>query len=218
MEKYSEFVNNYEDFLYQKWIDSTQYSDDVSNAFLYFYKNLIHGKIFNDYIGSEDNAIKKFRDSITLESTCPYCDYHEMEFDSSSVDHFVPKSRHPILAIYPKNLVVACSACNDRLKKEKIRLPIFHPYYTNLDDYFYFTFKDEKIFINFDEGIPTEDKERVINFLELFEIEQRYNKYCKRKLISLKKEVIGRVSEQIRLRKTMTSSISNNTIENLIEE
>ncbi|PLT31966.1 HNH endonuclease [Bacillus sp. V5-8f] len=202
-EKYNEFVVNYKNFLSQDWMDITSYSKEVTKAFEYFYSDLIHGKIFNKTIG-ETNAIRELREELTLESTCPYCDIHEMEFDSSSVDHFIPKSRYPLLAIYPKNLVVACSACNDRIKQEKLYLPIMHPYFDNLDDYFYFTYKNDCIEIEFFEPISLLDKEKVLNFFKLFHLKERYNKYCRRKLIKLKEEIQRNVIKQIKYIENIT--------------
>ncbi|GGB43108.1 HNH endonuclease [Fictibacillus barbaricus] len=197
LDKYTAFIDNYKKFLSQEWEDNTQYSDELTKAFEYFYTNLIHGKIFNNTMG-ENNAIREFREELTLESTCPYCDYHEMEFNSASVDHFIPKSKYPLLAIFPKNLVVACTACNDRIKKEKLYIPIMHPYFDNLDDYFYFTYKNEVIKIEFYDHISCKDKEKVKNFFKLFNLEERYNKYCKKKLIRLKEDIQRNVIKQIK--------------------
>ncbi|WP_209369540.1 HNH endonuclease [Priestia megaterium] len=197
LSKYNEFNINYREFLSKDWEDNTQYSKELTKAFEYFYTDLIHGKIFNDTVG-ESNAIREFREELTLESTCPYCDYHEMEFDSASVDHFIPKSQYPLLAIFPQNLVVACTACNDRIKKEKLYLPIMHPYFDNLDEYFYFTYKDNIIDIEFYDYVSIKDREKVKNFFKLFNLKERYNKYSKRKLIKLKKEIQRNVIKQIK--------------------
>ncbi|WP_348620291.1 HNH endonuclease [Paenibacillus polymyxa] len=205
LEKYNDFINNYRNFLSQEWRDNTIYSKELTNAFEYFYTNLIHGKIFNDTIG-ESNAIREFREELTLESTCPYCDFHEMEFDIASVDHFIPKSRYPLLAIYPKNLVVACSACNDRIKQEKLYLPIMHPYFDNLDEYFYFSYKNNVIKYELVDHISIKDREKVKNFFELFNLEARYNKHCKKKLKKLKEEIQRNVIKQIKNSKDITIS------------
>mgnify|MGYP001156153270 CR=1 FL=1 len=198
LEKYKESVDNYRAFLSKDWDNSISYSEELTKTFEYFYNNLIHGKIFNKKIGeTETTAIRYLREALTLESACPYCDIHEMEFDLASVDHFIPKSQYPLLAIYPKNLVVACSACNDRIKKDKLYLPIMHPYFDNLDDYFHFTYKNDVIGIEFLEHCSITDKEKICNFFKLFNLEERYNKYCKRKLIKLKENIQRNVVKQI---------------------
>ncbi|MGF9772403.1 HNH endonuclease signature motif containing protein [Priestia aryabhattai] len=213
LSKYNEFNINYKKFLSADWKDNTQYSKLLTKAFEYFYTDLIQGKIFNNTVG-ESNAIREFREELTLESTCPYCDSHEMEFDSSSVDHFIPKSRYPLMAIFPKNLIVACTACNERIKKEKLYLPIMHPYFDNLDDYFYFTYRNEVIEIEFYDYISIKDREKVKNFFKLFNLEKRYNKYAKKKLIKLKEEIRRNVIKQIK----GVETISINEIQSKIKE
>ncbi|MCL9663024.1 hypothetical protein L2089_20230 [Paenibacillus hunanensis] len=208
---YNEFVVNYENFLSKEWTDKDLYPEGsikiLVETFGYFYSDLIHGEIFNKTIG-ESIAIRELRQELTLESTCPYCDINEMEFDLSSVDHFLPKARYPLLAIYPKNLVVACSACNDRIKKDKLYLPIMHPYFDNLDDYFYFVYKNDRIEIKFFEQITLANKKKVANFFKLFRLKQRYNKSGKRKLIKLKEEILRNVRRQ-------SKYIEDKSIENI---
>lgn len=214
LKKYKEFIANYQKFINRDWQDNTQYSEGLTKAFGYFYSDLIHGKIFNEIAVSEIDAIRDFRHHLTLESTCPYCDYHEMEFDSASIDHFIPKSKYPLVSIYPKNLIVSCNTCNERIKQGKLYLPIMHPYFDNLDDYFNFSYKNESIKIEFRDDISKKDKEKVENFLKLFNIEERYNKKCKRKLNNLKKEIQRCVIKQIK----GFENITNKEIEYKIKE
>jgi hypothetical protein len=66
-------------------------------------------------------------------SICPLCDVGIV----STLDHHLPKSGYPALALNPMNLVPACADCN---KKKLDRAPStaeeegFHPYYDDLDD------------------------------------------------------------------------------------
>ncbi|MCM3741797.1 HNH endonuclease [Oceanobacillus luteolus] len=178
LNEYKNFVSNYYNFLNKDWHVTSSYSKEVKDAFNYFYENLIHGKTFNkEFLNSDLDAIHEFRRKLALKKTCPYCDLHEMEFDSASVDHFIPKSKHPILAIYPKNLVVACTACNDRIKKEHLYLPIVHPYFTSPSDYFIFVYshKNKKITIQFKTMLTFKDKRKLANFFRLFNLIYRYN-------------------------------------------
>ncbi|MCM3003661.1 HNH endonuclease [Priestia koreensis] len=213
LSKYNEIVTNYENFLSYTWQDNTKYSNEVKQAFEYFYKDLINSEVFNKTFNTI-SALKEFRDELTLRSTCPYCDHNEMEFDSASVDHFIPKSQYPLLSIFPKNLVVSCTACNDRIKKEKLHLPIMHPYFNNLDDYFYFTYKNKVINIEFYDYVSLENQKKVNNFLKLFKLEYRYNKYCKEKLDRLKSGIQRNVIKQIK----GVQNISTDEIENRVKE
>lgn len=65
---------------------------------------------------------------------CPYCGHR----DVNSLDHFMPKSQFPALAVTPSNLVPACFACN----KSKLATVasaeedvLLHPYYENVDNH-----------------------------------------------------------------------------------
>ena len=66
--------------------------------------------------------------SLTSHKFCPYCEYGIV----GEVDHFLPRSTHPILAITPQNLIPSCERCNRKKldfvsnDAEKIFL---HPYF-----------------------------------------------------------------------------------------
>ncbi len=64
---------------------------------------------------------------------CPLCSQRVV----TQLDHYLPKTRHPALAVTPINLVPSCSDCN----KEKLALQpttaskqILHPYFDEVDD------------------------------------------------------------------------------------
>ncbi|WP_203794839.1 HNH endonuclease [Actinoplanes derwentensis] len=61
---------------------------------------------------------------------CPFCGHR----DVSTLDHQLPKSSYPLLAVLPDNLVPACSDCNHR-KNDKVaassQTQTFHPYFEN---------------------------------------------------------------------------------------
>ena len=45
---------------------------------------------------------------LNISDTCPYCGFGE----PTELDHYLPKSEFEELAIYPRNLIPSCSACN----------------------------------------------------------------------------------------------------------
>ena len=45
---------------------------------------------------------------LNLTNACPYCGFGE----PTELDHYLPKSEFEELAIYPRNLIPSCSACN----------------------------------------------------------------------------------------------------------
>lgn len=62
---------------------------------------------------------------------CPYCNHR----DISTLDHFLPKTIYPILAVTPDNLIGVCSDCN---KKKGDGIPtslaetFIHPYFEDI--------------------------------------------------------------------------------------
>nr|WP_142940619.1 HNH endonuclease [Bacillus thuringiensis] len=177
LQKYLDLTKNYEKILSNLYNDSTEYSSSLQQSFTYLYENLLEAKTFNMAIGNKDKvAIDEFKNLLLLEhNVCPYCDWYEIEIAGVSIDHFLPKSKFPLLSIYPKNLVMACPTCNDRIKRDCIKLPIFHPYYDEVAQFFKFSLINEEIQTSFVEGISQLDETKVKNFLALFKIEKRFN-------------------------------------------
>lgn len=75
-----------------------------------------------------------FYDSIISNAhhICPFCG----EGVPTTLDHFLPKSEFPFLAVFPCNLVPSCRDCNMEKKsftpKDNKELPL-HPYYDEID-------------------------------------------------------------------------------------
>jgi 5-methylcytosine-specific restriction endonuclease McrA len=78
--------------------------------------------------------------------SCPFCDI-ENEPSYSDIDHFIPKSKSPHLALSLYNLIPMCSKCNSREKKESV-IDIIYPHTEE--------FGDDAIFHT--SAIPTVDK------------------------------------------------------------
>lgn len=64
---------------------------------------------------------------------CPFCDHRNV----STLDHILPKSRYPIFAVTPVNLVGSCADCN-KAKMEFFPTSasdsILHPYFDEVGD------------------------------------------------------------------------------------
>jgi len=64
---------------------------------------------------------------------CPLCGHRPV----STLDHYLPKSEFPLLAVTPRNLIPACSDCNhdkrDAQPKDALNQTL-HPYFDNADD------------------------------------------------------------------------------------
>lgn len=76
--------------------------------------------------------IKENQKGNKTDGICWYCHLPNTE----TLDHFLPKSDFPELAIYPNNLLLCCSLCNS-IKKEYYRdenqLWYINPYYIDID-------------------------------------------------------------------------------------
>ena len=71
--------------------------------------------------------------SLAENGKCPYCGQRNVR----TLDHFLPKSRYPMVAINPSNLIPCCSDCNKDKKDSSINKNsdlIIHPYFdSNVD-------------------------------------------------------------------------------------
>lgn len=85
-------------------------------------------------------------------SVCPYCqrqyitNYKENDGDkennrtTSDLDHFISKSKYPILALCLYNFIPSCQICNSRFKGQddsykEAKLQVLYPYEESYDDY-----------------------------------------------------------------------------------
>jgi len=76
----------------------------------------------------------------TSVARCPFCGINE----SSTLDHYLPKEQYPEFAIFPKNLVPSCAACNTlkrgRILNEETNVRTFlHPCYDAIPDMTFLT-------------------------------------------------------------------------------
>lgn len=92
-------------------------------------------KLYTDRMLSKDNKARTYYDSIYISAPnekCPYCSQRLVR----TLDHYLPKSRYPLLSIVPYNLVPSCHDCNrDKIvhfptKSEEETL---HPYYDDVE-------------------------------------------------------------------------------------
>ncbi|MHA4046026.1 hypothetical protein [Bacillus cereus] len=152
----------------------------VEGTFKYFYETLIEKKTFQqNYIPNYNGPEKlkrEIRKKFGFEKVCPYCDFHSISHeDFSSIDHFLPKSRFPLLAIHSKNLVVSCAGCNDRIKLDRYDLPIVHPLYEDVTLYIRFSFNQsiDNIEIEYI-GKNVMEVQSAIAFADLFKLKEVY--------------------------------------------
>jgi hypothetical protein len=93
-------------------------------------------KLYTDRFVDKENSARRYYDAILLSAIkekCPLCNQRIAD----TLDHYLPKSKYPLLSISPVNLVPACSACN---RGKLISSPLcseeetLHPYFDNIDN------------------------------------------------------------------------------------
>ncbi|OPH52994.1 hypothetical protein BC351_32575 [Paenibacillus ferrarius] len=150
----------------------------LKSIFEYAYLSLLNNDNFWELYGAEGNSISK-SETRTLVGAhtriCPYCDKSEItNSNESNIDHFLPKSKLPLLSIFWKNFVIACVTCNSKLVKgEACLLPVLHPYYDEINKKIKFIFdsRTKKICVKATKG---QDQRRAENFIQILKLRERY--------------------------------------------
>lgn len=83
----------------------------------FYYSNFfVDEKIWNVIIGGKYNRKsfhENFRRANNNRAVCSYCDIDTVvAVSNNNIEHFLPKSKYPFLAMNPKNLISSCTACN----------------------------------------------------------------------------------------------------------
>ncbi len=143
---------------------------------------------------------------------CPYCDSSEIsDVGNLYVEHFLPKSRYPFLSMNQLNLYSSCKACNEPAtgKGTNTVNPTVLPFYEQIGDR-----------VSFIPDITTSsikivgETEAIRNYIDLFQLEKRYSKKHKYKLVhQLTSRVYNTISEAV----TRNGAISDKEIEKYIE-
>lgn len=105
--------------------------------------------LYSEQMSAVNGAARRYYNALrnsTANSKCPLCGIGTV----TVLDHHLPKSKYPYLAVFPPNLVPACDFCNNAKKAKYPKnagQQTLHPYY---DD---FT-SQQWIFGNLDTGGP----------------------------------------------------------------
>lgn len=124
-------------------------------------------------------------------SQCPLCGIETV----STLDHYLPKSKFPLLCIAPTNLVPACQTCN-MLKRDKFATTpgeqTFHPYFDNIDSESWIgsVFDNKNLLVEFFVDAPpywtSTQKARANRHFEVFNLAYRYSTVASRILADQK--------------------------------
>lgn len=90
-------------------------------------------KLYTQKLSKSGHLARNHYDSIKSGAQrCPLCAVRGV----TTLDHYLPKSEHPIFAVYPLNLIPACRDCNtDKLANVAAMHSeeTLHPYYDDID-------------------------------------------------------------------------------------
>jgi hypothetical protein len=92
--------------------------------------------LYDDRLSKKGHPAREIYDSLRASAKfniCPLCGQRQV----ASLDHYLPKSSHPLFAITPINLVPCCSDCNKAKLAEvgtDAASQTFHPYFDDFDD------------------------------------------------------------------------------------
>lgn len=151
-----ELTNLRTTFLYQtKQLDSGNYSLSVvkfKKSVKQIFADYIYGVLFdNEDIWNSLNFPQlrrelfhdNFREDNNFPASCPYCDLDTIHARGSiKVEHLLPKSKFPLLSVYPLNLLSACESCNSGGfgKGAKVVPQLASPYFHSIGETIDFNF------------------------------------------------------------------------------
>lgn len=99
-------------------------------------KEKLFAKLYTDrFVKSTSPGRKYYNELMGLpkRGICPLCGVR----DVGSLDHYMPKSKFPILAVSPINLVAACSVCNHTKSDDifsRFEEATIHPYFDDIEN------------------------------------------------------------------------------------
>jgi hypothetical protein len=108
------------------------YKDELSfiklnKSYLDYMKKMYSNRFSNKQYSKQYKFYNQIR---SLEKCCPYCNFYTRQV--RQLDHYLPKSKFPSLAIVAKNLVPICKDCNE-IKDDYYSFEeseqLIHPYY-----------------------------------------------------------------------------------------
>jgi hypothetical protein len=159
--------------------------------------------LYTQRLASPKGSARHFYDQLRSCSPfgiCPLCDCR----DASTLDHYLPKSIYPILAITPSNLVPACKDCNkaklDQVPRTASDLTL-HPYFDDYDDKVWLVasiMMNPEAVTTFSVSPPTSwsklEAQRATKHFEVFGLARLYSLYAAVEL-SQKRHQFGRILE-----------------------
>ncbi len=116
-------------------------------------------RLYKNTLSRNKSRVRYIYDAIKAAASgglCPLCGQRE----ASTLDHYLPQSRHPALTVSPINLVPACSDCNKaKLDSQPASAEeqTLHPYFDAVDNETWLharVLQSDPVVVTFDVGAP----------------------------------------------------------------
>lgn len=181
----------------------------TSKAVVNLFKDVIYGELFDhkglwNALGVSVLTREQFHENFMSDNdypdACPYCDLDSINSPGSRfVEHFLPKSKFPLLAVEPRNLFSACTACNGpQGKLGHVQGKVTAPYVKEIGKLVKFSFNDATSKLGISAHPSSAD---IDGYLRLLKLPDRYASVGAWKQFARRREAI---SESLGYRKPAT--------------
>lgn len=137
----------------------------------FFFDYLFKDKNFWINILSQDFSKTIFKNNFKI-AVCPYCNIENIfQVANFKIDHFLPKSKFPLLSMFYLNLIPICEACNslDNGKGNAYITPISNQYYDEIGEKILFSINSIEKNIHL-----SAQKLEIENFIKLLKLNKKY--------------------------------------------
>lgn len=154
-------------------------------------------KTYSDHMAAKKKPARAIYDKLILSAPlrrCPYCGIGQ----TTTLDHYLPKSKFPLLSVVTLNLVPSCKDCNtdknDAIATTEAEQTL-HPYFEQrsvLHDQWLYAYLVQntppslQFFVSAPEHWPETDKQRVTRHFDSYSLANRYSTEASNGLATLR--------------------------------
>lgn len=120
---------------------------------------------------------------------CSFCDGFPLDSTGETIEHFRPKSIHPYLSYFWKNLFYCCNYCNQN-KGENPERNLLNPNKTEYSFEKYFLFNYDSGEIESNPGLSASDKIKANNTIGIFGLNKFNRPYRRRQFLKIFQKTI----------------------------
>lgn len=151
-------------------------------------------KVYTNRLAKKDGPGRSYYNKVyssTTNNKCPLCGHRVV----TTLDHHLPKSKFPIYAISPVNLVPSCYDCNTvkltHVSKTSLEEPL-HPYFDNFEDKMWLLAEVVetkpaciKFYASQPNGMSDDEFERVKHHIKLLKLHSLYASNSAQELMNI---------------------------------